>query len=142
MHRITDGRMSATPQRNLHMFEELTGSRSAKNVTLATTMWDKLSKFDDGDEREKGLKEEYWNAMIDHGAAVERFLNTSDSAWSVVDNMVKKSVSKAALLFQEERVDQKKDFTRTRALQALKRRPDPLVRGENETMQRSSRGSN
>ena len=101
------------------MFEELTGSRSAENVTLATTMWDKLSKFDDGDEREKGLQEEYWNAMIDHGAAVERFLNTSNSAWSLVDNMVKKSVPKAALLFQEERVDQKKHFEKTSAVQAL-----------------------
>jgi hypothetical protein len=87
--------MSGTPQRNLHMFEELTGSGGAENVVLVTTMWDRLSGFDDGDERETGLKEEYWNAMIDEGAAVERFFNTSDSAWSLVDNMVKKSVPKA-----------------------------------------------
>ena len=142
MHRITDPRMSAKPQQNLHMFEELTGSRSAKNVILATTMWDKLSEFAEGDKREKGLKEEYWNAMIGHGAAVERFLNTSNSAWSIVDNMVKKSVPKAELLFQEERVVQKKDFAKTSARKALNRRPAPSAKEKNETMQRSSGGSN
>jgi hypothetical protein len=116
--------MSATPQRNFHMFEELTGSRSAKNIVFATTMWDKLSKFDDGDKREKGLKEEYWGTMIDEGAAVERFLNTSESAWSIVDKIVTKNDQKAPLLFQEERVDQKKDFAGTSALQALYRIAD------------------
>ena len=124
------------------MFEELTGSKSAENVTLATTMWDKLSEFDDGDEREKGLKEEYWNAMIDHGAAVERFLNTSNSAWSLVDNMFKRSVPKAALLFQEERIDQKKHFEKTSAVQALIASPTHRLKEKNETMQRSSGRSN
>ena len=111
--------MSAVPQRNLHIFEELIGSRSAESVTLATTMWDKLSRFDNGDERENGLKEEYWKGMIDHGAAVERFLNTSDSAWSIVDNIVNKNNHKAALLFQEERVDEKKPFKKTSVGEAL-----------------------
>ena len=112
------------------MFEKLTGSRSAKNVVLATTMWDKLYGDDDGDKREMGLKEEYWNAMIDQGATVERFLNTSESAWSIVNNMVKKNVPKAALLFQEERVDQKKHFAKTSALQALYRKPNSLAEGK------------
>ena len=131
--------MAAKPQQNLHMFEELTGSGSAKNVVLATTMWDKLPKDVNGDQREKGLKEEYWNAMIDHGAAVERFLNTSDSAWSLVDNMVQKNVPKAGLLFQEERVDQKKHFVQTSARQALHRKPEPLAEGtkrDDATVQR------
>jgi len=101
------------------MFKELTGSTSAENVALTTTMWDKLSEFDDGDEREKGLKVEYWKAMIDEGAAVERFRNTSESAWSIVDNMVNKSVPKAPLLFQKERVDQNKKFANTSAMRAL-----------------------
>jgi len=101
------------------MFEGLTGSKSAKNVVFATTMWDKLHpKFDDGDKREMHLKEAYWDVMIHHGAAVERF-NTSDSAWSIVDNIVKKNDQKAPLLFQEERVDQKKHFWNTSAGEAL-----------------------
>ena len=135
MHRIIDERMSAAPQRNLHMFEKLTGSRSAKNVVLATTMWDKLYGDDDGDKREMGLKEEYWNAMIDQGATVERFLNTSESAWSIVNNMVKKNVPKAALLFQEERVDQKKYFEKTGAGEALDLHHDNLIERQENTIQ-------
>ena len=113
-------RMSATQHRNLLTFAELTGSRSAKNVVFATTMWDKFGEFDDdGNEREEVLKEEYWNTMIRHGAAVERFFNTSDSAWSIVDNIVQKNDQKAPLLFQEEMVDQKKHFNSTSAWEAL-----------------------
>jgi hypothetical protein len=110
------------------MFKELTGSGGAKNVVLATTMWDKLSRDVNGDEQETGLKEKYWNAMIDEGAAIERFLNTSDSAWRIVDNMVQKNVPKAGLLFQEERVDQKKDFAETSARRALYRKPNPSTK--------------
>jgi hypothetical protein len=47
------------------MFAKLTGPRIAKNVILATMMWDKLdAKFHDGDKLEKILKEEYWKVMI------------------------------------------------------------------------------
>jgi hypothetical protein len=34
--------MGSTPHRNLRVFAELTGPGSAKNVVLATTMWDIL----------------------------------------------------------------------------------------------------
>jgi hypothetical protein len=100
------------------MFAKLTGPRSAKSVILATTMWDKLNaKFDDGDKREKILKEEYWNVMIRHGAAVERFLNDSDSAWSIIDNFVNPNADdqKAVLLLQEESVAQEQPFPVTGA---------------------------
>jgi hypothetical protein len=110
--------MSSTPQYNLLMFAKIIGREDiAKSVVFATTMWDKLDWESDGDARENVLKEEYWNAMIDHGAAVERFLNTSDSAWSIVDNIVNKDDQKAPLLksvlFQGKRVDQKKHFAKT-----------------------------
>jgi len=119
------------------MFAELTGPRSAKNVVLATTMWDKLPEFNDGDDWEKGSKKEYWNAMIHHGAAVERFFNTSDSAWSIVDNVVNKNNQKAPLLFQEERVDQKKHFKNTRAGEALYLNLGKLIERQENAMQES-----
>ena len=87
------------------MFAELTGPRSTKNVILTTMMWDKLSfKFDDGTKQEKILKEEYWNIMIHLGTAIEHFLNESDLAWSILDNIVNphKTDQEVALLFQEE----------------------------------------
>ena len=134
MQRIDESRVSATQHRHLLMFAELTGPKSAKNVVLATTTWDKLSEDDDGDEWEKSLKEEYWNVMIHHGAAVERFFNTSDSAWSIVNNMVKKTVPKAALLFQEEMIDQKKHFASTSAREALDLNLGKLIDRQKGTM--------
>ena len=123
------------------MFAGLTGPQSAKNVVFATTMWDKLEEFDDGDEREKNLKEEYWNAIIRHGAGIERFFNTSDSAWSIVDNIVKKNDQKAPLLFQEERVDQKKHFKKTSAAEALDLDLDELIERRKKMMQEPVTGS-
>jgi hypothetical protein len=121
------------------MFAELTGPKSAKNVILATTKWDKLHfQLDRGDGVEKGLEESYWNVMIHHGAAVERFFNTSDSAWSIVDNIVNKNDRKAALLFQEERVDQKKPFKKTSAGQALSLRFDQLLERQKKMMQEAT----
>jgi len=126
--------MAATPHRNLLMFSELTGHRGAKNVVLATTMWDRLHpSLDDGSKREKEIKEEYWKAMIHHGAAVYRFLNTPDSAWRIVDNVVNKSNHKGALLFQEERVDQEKCLEDTRAGKALVLDLAELIEKQNRT---------
>ena len=133
--------MSGTPHRNLLMFAALTGPGSAKNVVLATTMWDKLHpQFDDGNKREKDLEKRYWNVMIHHGATVERFLNTSDSAWSIVDNVVKrnKSDQKAMLLIQEEMIKQKKFLPATSAGKALYRDLNQLAEEQNKGMQEST----
>lgn len=109
----------AMPQRNLRMFAELIGRKDiAKSVVFATTMWDRLESKFFGDNRETALKEEYWNATIDDGATVERFLNTPDSAWGIIDNIVKND-HKRALLLQEGVVDQKKHFTQTNVGEAL-----------------------
>jgi hypothetical protein len=85
--------ITRTPRRDLHKCAELTGPKSAKNVVLATTKWDTLDpKFEEiGKTREEGLRKEFWNIMIHHGAAVQRFLNDSGSAWSIVENVVKKN---------------------------------------------------
>jgi hypothetical protein len=117
------------------MFGELTGRKGTKNVVLATTMWDKLHpQLDDGGKREKDLKKKYWNVMIRNGAAVERFLNTSDSAWSIVDNVVDRSSPKAPLLFQKERVDQGKYVEDTSAGEALGLNVGRLVKRQNKTV--------
>jgi hypothetical protein len=107
VQRITDPRMSTTNYRNLLMFAELPARRIAKNVVLATTMWDELNpEFDDGNEREQAWKEEYWNDMIPHGATVERFLNDPESAWNIIDNVVNrnKNDQKTTFNFQEQAV--------------------------------------
>ena len=114
------------------MFGELTGRKGTNNVVLATTMWDKLhAKLDDGGKREKGLKKKYWKVMIRNGAGVERFLNTPDSAWSIVNNVVDRNGPKAALLFQEETVDQGRYVEDTSAGEALELDLGQLVKRQN-----------
>jgi len=137
--------MGSTPHRNLLTFGELTGSQSAKNIILVTTMWDMLGPMADvGDRRERRLKDEYWNVMIHHGAAVARFLNDSDSAWDIIDSFISRTQSnretkKTELTFQDERVLQRKKLEKTSAGEALSLHLDQLVRRQNETMQQSSR---
>ena len=127
--------MSSTPHRNLLMFGELTGCKDTKNVVLATTMWDRLHPtLDNGSKREKDLKKKYWKVMLRNGAGVDRFLNTSDSAWSIINNVVNRSGPKAALLFQKERVDQGKDVEDTSAGEALKLDLGRLLKKQNETV--------
>lgn len=139
MQKITEMRMSATPHRNFLMFAELTGPGSAKNVVLATTMWDLLgSRINGGKKREQRLKEEYWNIMVHHGAAVERFLNDSDSAWTIIDNIVNRNDQKAVLQFQEETVVQKRPLLATAAGKALFLDLDLLVERQHKTMQEST----
>lgn len=118
MQRIIDTRIGSTPHRNLNMFSELTGTGSAKNVVLITTMWDTGQSADLGDKREKRLKEEYWKGMIDHGATVQRFLNRSESAWNIINNIVTNN-EKAALTFQNEMVNRNLKPEETGAWKAL-----------------------
>jgi hypothetical protein len=116
------------------MFGELCGNKSAKKVILATTMWDKVSEAE-GEKRETALKERYWNVMIHHGAVVERFLNTSESAWAVINRLVERERNKSALLLQEELVDLKKRLMRTNAGKALYLNLEFLVEKQNKTIQ-------
>jgi len=123
--------MGSTPRLNLRMFEELTGPGSAKNVILVTTMWDILGPTSEvGNNREARLKAEYWNVMIEHGAAVERFLNDSDSAWNFINKNINKKNKRTALIFQEERVDQKQPLKETGAGKTLYQTPGNVSQKE------------
>jgi hypothetical protein len=133
--------MGSTPHRNLRVFAELTGPESARNVVLATTMWDILGLSSDvGNNREERLKKEYWNVMIHHGATVHRFLNDSDSAWEIINNFLIRNKTER-LIFQEERVDERKQLEKTSAGEALSLDLVQLVNKQNETMQHSTRHS-
>ena len=138
--------MDATPHRIVRVFAELTGPGSAKNVVLATTRWDILGPMmaGVGNRREQRLKDEYWNVMIHHVAIVQRFLNDSDSAWNIINDFLnrKKNNLKTGLMYQEERVDQKKLLKDTSAAEALSLDLDELVKRQIETIQRPTGQSN
>ncbi|KAF8811578.1 hypothetical protein BYT27DRAFT_7183855 [Phlegmacium glaucopus] len=130
LHRITDNRMAGSPHRNLRMFGELCGDQAVKKVVLVTTMWDKAyssapGKQKDQDReteklihREKDLFEHYWKTMIDHGASTARFTNSPQSAWGIIDILLRQQEAEV-LLLQEEIVDLKRALNETQAGKTL-----------------------
>jgi len=135
IHRITDVRMSSTPHRNLRMFGELCGNKYAINVVLLTTMWDKVRSITEAEKREASLKERYWNAIIHHGATVDRFYkNGPKSPWETINEMVQRHKKGQALLLQEEMVDIGKRLNETNAGKALYRDLQGLIEKQNKTI--------
>jgi len=119
LHRITDNRMAGTPHRNLRMFGELCGDQAVKKVVLVTTMWDKIQRDPGtGVRRENELFENYWKTMINYGASTARFSNTPDSAWKIVDLILKVHETEV-LLLQEELVDLRRSLNETQAGKTL-----------------------
>ena len=117
LQRITDNRMAGTPHRNLRMFGELCGDQAVKKVVLVTTMWDNVEQ-DKGERREKELFANYWKAMTNLGASTARFYNSVDSAWSIVDIVLKQHEAEV-LLLQEEIVNLKLALNETQAGKTL-----------------------
>ena len=119
LHRITDNRMGGSPHRNLRMFGELCGDQAVKKVVLVTTMWDK-DKTDPQkhNQRERELFDNYWKTMINYGASTARFLNSPESAWKIIDPILKQHETEV-LLLQEELVDLKRALNETQAGKTL-----------------------
>jgi hypothetical protein len=76
------------PQKNLQMLANLCGDEAMRNVILATTMWNRVRE-DVGARRETKLKEEYWKPMLEKNSSVVRFYGTSQSAWEIVDEILR-----------------------------------------------------
>ena len=110
--------MSGTPHRNLRMFGQLCGDQAAKKVVLVTTMWDKGHKTDlqqIHNQREKDLFENYWKTMINYGASTARFLNSADSAWEIIDPILRLKQPVTEVLLLQELVEHKKPLNETNA---------------------------
>ncbi|KAF9039049.1 hypothetical protein BJ165DRAFT_362943 [Panaeolus papilionaceus] len=87
--RITDTRLPGSKRRLVSLFKQLIGDpkRTAKAVTLVTTMWDEVStesQRERAQTRFMQLQSEHWKDLIDHGARVAKFTNTQDSAVEVL----------------------------------------------------------
>ena len=136
MHRISDNRMAGTPLKNLRMFANLCGDGATRSVILATTMWD-LVNANEGERRVKQLQERYWKGMLAGGSKVARFDRTYESAWKIVDMIVKKDQgpsSRAPLLIQEEMVDLKQQLSETHAGITLYNTLQKLLAEQQETI--------
>ncbi|KAI3393110.1 hypothetical protein diail_4739, partial [Diaporthe ilicicola] len=71
LHPISDNRVTHHTTKNLDMFRKLTGEKNLKNVTLTTTMWDKVSE-QEGTRREDELKGKFWKLLVAMGARTAR----------------------------------------------------------------------
>lgn len=99
--------MAGIPHHNLRLFGQLCGDQAIKKVILVTTMWDKLKMWE-GAQREHNLRLNYWKVMIEKGALVARFRNTSQTAWKIIDMIVQEpEFSTQVHLLQKELVDLK-----------------------------------
>ena len=110
--------MGGTPSRYFRMLGELCGDQAIKKVVLVTTMWDKV-QWDTGVRREHELFENYWKMMINYGASTARFLNSADSAWELIDPILKRQHETEVFLLQEELVDLKIALNETQAGKTL-----------------------
>jgi len=94
MHRITDVRMGGASARNLRMFRTLCGEDCLPNVLLVTSMWDTLLCLPNGralgEQREAELVAvpEFWGAMTQKGAKLQRHNGTKERALEIVGSMM------------------------------------------------------
>ncbi|KAI6103007.1 P-loop containing nucleoside triphosphate hydrolase protein [Pisolithus sp. B1] len=108
---ITDDSWSPTDMQGFQLFHRLCGDEAADRVRLVTTMWDVADKSE-ADEVEGTLKERLWQSLIQTGAQPQRFNNTPESAWNIVEGLGKTT---KMLLLQEELVDMGKAMGDTTA---------------------------
>ncbi|PMD34996.1 hypothetical protein L207DRAFT_517106 [Hyaloscypha variabilis F] len=102
LHRISDPRMSGSSIKNLRMFRKLCGAESMHNVSLVTTMWDKVTRVE-GEMRERDLMDGengFWKAMIGGGCLVRRHDGSVDSAKGLVAELA--GMERTVLRLQEE----------------------------------------
>ncbi|KAK7697663.1 hypothetical protein SLS64_013293 [Diaporthe eres] len=71
LHPISDNRVTHHTTKNLEMFRKLTGEKNLKNVTLATTMWDRVPE-EEGLRREDELRSKFWRLLVAMGAKTAR----------------------------------------------------------------------
>lgn len=108
LHRISDPRMSGSSIKNLRMFRKLCGAESMHNVSLVTTMWDKVTRVE-GETREKDLMDGengFWRAMIKSGCLVRRHDGSGESARGLVAELA--GMKRTVLRLQEEIAEGKK----------------------------------
>ena len=120
LHRISDPRMGGKAKRNLRMFCELCGESALKNVCIATTHWSRGLTQEEGDRRERELRESpnLYKPLIDAGAQLFRWDNTDPaSAQSIVDFLVSKDQIKLQIQIE---LDEGRTLEETRAGSVLK----------------------
>ncbi|KAF9043433.1 hypothetical protein BJ165DRAFT_1529459 [Panaeolus papilionaceus] len=85
---ISSTRLPGTQQQVLKTFHALTGVKTAKNVTIVTTMWDNIwgeHATKRAEDNYQQLQNNIWTDFIEEGAQMVQFHNTQESALSILD---------------------------------------------------------
>jgi hypothetical protein len=117
LHPITDRCMRGSSFLSIRMFKELVGSKNSfSQVTIVSTMWDKLDLASIGVAREDELTatEDFWGSIVKRGSRVARHSNSRDSAMSIVDSIVERQRT-IVLGIQDEMVNKRLRLDETAA---------------------------
>jgi len=126
--------MAGTALKNLRLFESLCGE-DFNRIVLTTTMWDEVDEKT-GRNRETDLKKEYWEAMVERGSSIRRFLLTRPSAFEVLEPILREVSKRKTLLLQREVEDYKLKLNETRAGKTLSLQLEELVGSHEEKLNR------
>jgi len=129
LHRITDNRLSGSLLKNLRMFTSLCGQEAMPNVVIGTTMWGEVRQ-EHAERRETEMKRTFWADMLKNGCRVERFLDTYESAWHLVDKVSEDVSTKVQV--SHEIVDFRKLLQQTAAGITLNEELQRLIKARKE----------
>ncbi|KAG6331812.1 hypothetical protein ID866_7280 [Astraeus odoratus] len=138
-HRITDNRMSGSACKNLDLFTKICGDNAAKRVRLVTTMWDTAANLTMAESRVEQLEGNFWKPLLDVGVRHERFRNTTENAWGIVNGLIGET---AALLLQEELAGTSSQLYETTAGKALYTSQQKCLYEEREMIRQLKREAN
>ncbi|KAF9039048.1 hypothetical protein BJ165DRAFT_362845 [Panaeolus papilionaceus] len=114
--RITDNRMAGTKGKALDMFKAITGDETAANITVVTTMWDRLwndRQREKANVRLEELRNNHWKEFIDNGADLLKFENTHESAMDILNQSLNGGTGTGKLFGFEEMCRLKKEMAKT-----------------------------
>lgn len=105
LHRISDNRMSGAALKNLRTFASICGRDAMRRAILVTTMWGDI-KEEVGLRREVELRDIFRQDVMDIQCRMERFTNTSESAWRIIEMAMGNSHSNLNSLLLQEDMDE------------------------------------
>jgi len=141
LHRISDRRITGTVNRNLRMLGKLSGVDPAKKLIFVTTMWDDKKVADRADANERELRNDFFKPMLDLGADMDRFKNTTNSAWKIVCQLLLKHEDHTVTLIQEEMGNFGKELPETKAAQEVMSELQKLLAVHKKTIQELKRAA-
>ena len=77
------------PQRLRMVCDKLDGRAMIPKTIIVTTNWGPSLPINVKETREQELREGHWRVLIGGGASVRRFLNTMESAWNIIDGLLR-----------------------------------------------------